>query len=244
VKNEIIKINDWTLTKIDESAEPMIADLDLATRLGYKRPTDIRKIIKRMVEAGQLGERCATVAYHQEVGGQEVTAYYLTESQSLKVIARSKTDAADKILDEVIAVYLAYRRGQLTPAPDAEAIAKLIRETIREEVRLALSPAPVPAPKTYPTLHLQEAPVRVLIKADDFDALLREFLERFYLESPQTNTLIHDMLNLFNNGWRWQWPRVHLEPFMKSLQRLLPGRVTVTGKYLVIGIVVKEVFNG
>jgi len=30
---ETIKINEWTLTKINDSSEPMIPDLELATRL-------------------------------------------------------------------------------------------------------------------------------------------------------------------------------------------------------------------
>jgi hypothetical protein len=113
--NELIKINNWTLTKIDETTEPMIADLELATRLGYAKPANIRQLIKRMVDAKQLGERCCTVQQRPESGGKEFDVYYLTETQSLKVIARSKTDVADKILDEVIAVYMAYRRGLLSP---------------------------------------------------------------------------------------------------------------------------------
>ena len=114
-----IRVNDWTLTKINEEAEPLVIDTEVAAKLGYKRPGDIRKLIKRMNEAGQLG-RCATVAYRPEEGGKTAEAYYLTEAQTLKVIARSKTEIADKILDEVIAVYLAYRKGLLpTPPPSS-----------------------------------------------------------------------------------------------------------------------------
>jgi hypothetical protein len=111
--NELIKINNWTLTKTDESTEPMIADLELATRLGYANPVNVRKLIKRMIDANQLGS--STVSTVETVRGQVATTYFLTETQSLKVIARSKTDVADKILDEVIAVYMAYRRGLLSP---------------------------------------------------------------------------------------------------------------------------------
>ena len=44
---------------------------------------------------------------------QVVNEYWLTERQALKVIAKSETEVADQILDEVIAVFVAYRRGQL-----------------------------------------------------------------------------------------------------------------------------------
>lgn len=232
MKNEIIKINDWTLTKIDETTEPMIADLELATRLGYKQPVTIKKIIKRMADAGQLGV-LATVG-NGETGARAGFSYYLTESQSLKVIARSKTDVADKILDEVIAVYLAYRRGQLTPAPNAEAIAKLIRETVQEEVRLAL------APKSYPPLQLRAARDREPIEGTELDALIREFVSRFCTENPRRNTPVNELRDLFNNGAHWRDPRVEIGPFTDSMRRIFPNRVVTAGHCVLVGIELKR----
>jgi hypothetical protein len=44
---------------------------------------------------------------------QLVNEYWLTEAQALKVSAKSETAIADQILDEVIRVFIAVRRGQL-----------------------------------------------------------------------------------------------------------------------------------
>ena len=122
--SEIITINDWTLTKAEGADEPLVPDMEIAAKLGYKRPGNIRKLITRMIAAGQL-DRCSTVEHRPENGGRAVEAYLLSEQQALKVIARSETQVADKILDEVIAVYIAWRKGQLpapAPAPVAAGI--------------------------------------------------------------------------------------------------------------------------
>ena len=44
-------------------------------------------------------------------------AYYLDEKNALRVIRRCETDKADDVMDEVIAVYLAYRHGELPSKP-------------------------------------------------------------------------------------------------------------------------------
>jgi hypothetical protein len=36
------------------NGEPMIEDLELAKRLGYENPYNIRKLVRSMMEAGQL----------------------------------------------------------------------------------------------------------------------------------------------------------------------------------------------
>jgi hypothetical protein len=110
-----IQVKDWTLTQIDEEKEPRIFDLELAARLGFAQQYDIRKLIKRMASSGQLEGIVATVAKNTGKRGRPSESYYLTKAQALKVIARSETPTADKILDEVIAVYIAYQEGQLPP---------------------------------------------------------------------------------------------------------------------------------
>jgi len=125
---DIIKVNGWTLTQEGEG-EPLIQDLELATRLGYERPETIRKLIARMTEAGQLGGTHSTVEQLPGRGRRPTKVYHLTEAQSLKVIARSKTSAADKILDEVIAVYIQWRRGQLAaPAPVPSGLEQQVKQ--------------------------------------------------------------------------------------------------------------------
>lgn len=106
-------VDGWTLGFVG-SDEPRVRDLDLAEHLGFERPRNIRKLIGRI-----CGERgvCSTV--ERTVNGRPATEYWLTEAQALKVIAKSETAKADAILDEVIAVYMAWRRGQFTQAPVA-----------------------------------------------------------------------------------------------------------------------------
>jgi hypothetical protein len=166
--NEIIKIHGWTLTKTEGADEPLVPDTEIAAKLGYKRPGNIRKLITRMVNAGQL-DRCSTVEHRPENGGRAVEAYLLTEQQALKVIARSETQVADKILDEVIAVYMAWRKGQLpapapaTPALDASQVQQIIAATAAATAQamapmikaLAESLRPAPALPPASPRHLQ-----------------------------------------------------------------------------------------
>jgi hypothetical protein len=56
---------------------------------------------------------------------KHATTYWLTEVQALKVIAKSETATADAILDEVIAVFVAWRRGELAATTDARLVEAL-----------------------------------------------------------------------------------------------------------------------
>lgn len=117
-----------------EEEEPRVRDLELAERLGYDRPRDVRKLIARMIEEGKFASchvrdtvsrtwhdgsvlvRRSAEAVAMPRGGereQEVAEYWLTEAQALKVIAKSETKRADQILDEVIRVFILARRGLL-----------------------------------------------------------------------------------------------------------------------------------
>lgn len=114
--SDIIKINDWTLTKIEEEREPLILDTELAAKLGYTRPGSIRILIKRLIQSGALGVCNKTMQTSGSKGGRPAEVYYLTERQALKIIAHAETEIANKILDEVIDVYESWRKGEL-PAP-------------------------------------------------------------------------------------------------------------------------------
>jgi hypothetical protein len=102
--------------------EPLIRDLDAAARLGFARPRDIRKLIERLWPENARPIQRATVARRNVRGGgvQEyrVDEYWLTEAELLKLCARAETKVAEAVLDEMIAVYMAVRRGLLPrPAP-------------------------------------------------------------------------------------------------------------------------------
>lgn len=111
-------INGFRVRKDDVGGEPRIQDIELAKRLGYRRPRDIRQLIKRLLADGKLkdsGARCTvplpqTGAVHDE--------YWLDERSALKVIAKSETDLADDILTDVIEVFVRVRRhGNLRHHP-------------------------------------------------------------------------------------------------------------------------------
>lgn len=108
----------WTLYAAHSGGEPTIKDLDWAERLGFERPRNIRNLIKRMADAGKLGTVvCSAVKQTSgSAGGRTAVEYYLTKSQALKVAAKSETQLADALLDEMIAVFLAYEQG-VTPPP-------------------------------------------------------------------------------------------------------------------------------
>lgn len=226
-----IQINEWTLTKQEDKSEPLIQDLELATKLGYASPVTIKKLIKRMVDAGQLG--VVSTVGNGEVGGRAGLNYFLDERQSLKIIARSKTDVADKILDEVIEVYLAYRRGQLPASTESTrdlALAKL-KEAIAEKqewaIRLALELNPN-TPRAFARAPLQLPAKPAEPAEEDLDDRLRAFLLRWYLEDPASSVSVSSMQHTFN-ATHWRSRPVLFVPLSDALARLLPGRVQRSG---------------
>lgn len=136
--------SSWTLYKDD--SRPYIRDLDWAERLGYERPRDIRELIRRLASEGRLGV-CRTVRQTSgALGGRPATEYYLTEGQALKVAAKSETDYADAILDQIIAVFFAVRDGARGPQKGGMGsgidlgalIRKELTAAVQEEVRAAV----------------------------------------------------------------------------------------------------------
>jgi hypothetical protein len=108
----VVNVEGWTLSRFDTDEEPRVRDLDLAERLGYERPRDVRDLIKRLVSDGKLGEVfCRTAP--QNGRGRPSTEFWLTEAQALKVTAKSETAKADALLDEIIRVFMLARRGLL-----------------------------------------------------------------------------------------------------------------------------------
>lgn len=66
---------------------------------------------------------------------QVVNEYWLTEAQALKVIAKSDTAIADTILDEVIGVFIAVRRGMLA-APQQVPVLSTSPVFVRRQFRV------------------------------------------------------------------------------------------------------------
>lgn len=94
--------------------EPRILDLRVAERLGFARPNDIRKLIKRNeAELADYGGLRHDGVNPSTVGGRPTEAYLLNEGQILLLAMKSDATNAIAIRKEVITVYQAWRRGEL-----------------------------------------------------------------------------------------------------------------------------------
>lgn len=91
-----------------------VLDVELARKLGFGRPRDIRKLIERLRKEGELLGvlQRATVA-RKELSGNlietTVTEFWLTLEEALFVTAKSETKTANEILKAVIRVFLSAR---------------------------------------------------------------------------------------------------------------------------------------
>lgn len=107
---QAITINDL----IVHNEVPTILDLRLAETLGYEEPRMIRKLIKRNVEElGRYGEVCATVSQTSPSGGRPGESFHLNEPQALLVCMKADTDKAADAREQIIRVFMAWRRGEL-----------------------------------------------------------------------------------------------------------------------------------
>jgi Winged helix-turn-helix DNA-binding len=120
-----LTVETWPLSFWSDDKEPRVLDLDLADRLGYSRPRDIRKLVERMIEKRQLTDVRATVSRSSIPNGgfRDDSAYHLTETQALKVAAKSETEPADKLLDEIIRVFLLAKQGKLPGQSNPQSVA-------------------------------------------------------------------------------------------------------------------------
>jgi hypothetical protein len=108
----ISKIPDIGLTEIE--SEPRARDIDLAERLGFSRPRNIRRLIERhRSELEQFGT-CSTV--ERVMRGNDVTEYWLNEEQALLMSILSNAPNAAAVRAMLIRVFVAYRRGHLVEA--------------------------------------------------------------------------------------------------------------------------------
>lgn len=113
--SNIVSINGYPVQY--HNGEPEIDDLSIADRLEYAQHRDIRKLIKRMINNGQLTESHVRATVARLPNGIKSTAYYLTEKGCLKVIVKSETKMADEITDEIIDVFIAARKDATRPRP-------------------------------------------------------------------------------------------------------------------------------
>ncbi|MBS1091049.1 phage antirepressor KilAC domain-containing protein [Gluconobacter sp. Dm-74] len=104
--------------------ELRILDTDLATRLGFAKPTKIRDLIKRHV--GSLEKMGPLPTVGRVINGGNATEHYLNEEQALFITAKSETTAATKITIEIVTQFAAFKRGEVA----APAVPTSFREAL------------------------------------------------------------------------------------------------------------------
>lgn len=128
-----IKIDDLN----ESSGEPRVLDIRLAEALGFDKPRNIRDLIQRNEnELAAYSEVYRTARQTSEQGGRPGTEYWLTEEQALLICMRSDAPRAPAVRAEIIAVFMAWRRGK-TPAISHQAIDAVIDrqlEPIRADI--------------------------------------------------------------------------------------------------------------
>lgn len=119
------EVQGWPLAVVQSDAGEVatIEDVELGRRLGFERPSNIRKLIARY--AASLG-----VLRHGAPGPDpRFRPYLLTEQQACFIAAKSETSKANELLRGMIAVFLAWRNGKLRPVAAADTgIAALVAE--------------------------------------------------------------------------------------------------------------------
>lgn len=114
----IVRVDGFEFHAAARGAEPEVLDVDLAKRLGYARPRDVRKLIARLAIDGILNESDLRAAVaRKSLAGKagssrvvDVTEYWLAESGALKVMAKSDTPNAIAGLDAMVRAFLAAKR--------------------------------------------------------------------------------------------------------------------------------------
>lgn len=97
--------------------EPRVSHVRLSAVLGYDSPHRLADLIERnAAELERYGEVSRTVRETTSKGGRPGRDYWLNEAQALLACIRSDAPNAPDVRQQVIEVYMAYRRGEL-PAP-------------------------------------------------------------------------------------------------------------------------------
>lgn len=140
----VINQDGWELSLWNDMPddEPRIRDVDLAERLGFKRPRKIRDLIERTFASGMRPNMRPTVGRIPVGPGRKgvredvVHEYWLTEEEALEVTVASQTPKAKEIRRLIIRTFVAVRRGLIETTP-----------TKSQVLALLLAPEFLPAPE-------------------------------------------------------------------------------------------------
>lgn len=138
------------IVTVDGQQEPLVVDTELAERLGYTQPRQIRELINRLAEDpgfGQIQRRRTVRRQRTRNGGEReytIEEYLLTEEQALEVVTKSETPKAKQLTRIIIRVFQAWRKNQLvTPSQAAviqqSQINELVQSTIKEVIPMFLA---------------------------------------------------------------------------------------------------------
>lgn len=126
---EIVNVNPIQEVILAEvEGIPRTRDLELADRLGFRRPHELRRLIQRNMGEIESHGVCVTVTKTSGLaGGRPGREFWLNEEQSLLVAILSEAPNAPAVRSMLIKVFVAWRRGHL----DSVDLPADIRETLR-----------------------------------------------------------------------------------------------------------------
>jgi hypothetical protein len=111
-KHWIARLGDRQLPLERQSdQETRVQDIRLAEFVGFKRPRNIRRLIRNMIAAGKLSDvHCRSVTERQSTGqGGEreftVVEYWLTRTQALLVVTQSDTPRAWEMTKAIVSAF-------------------------------------------------------------------------------------------------------------------------------------------
>lgn len=100
--------------------EPRLKDTLLAERLGFAEPRMVRKLIERNAAELEAYGPLHSARELTLIGSgakRETSVYYLNEAQTLLICMFSRTAKAAEVRTQVIAVFMAWRRGETFGQP-------------------------------------------------------------------------------------------------------------------------------
>lgn len=117
--NAVLSLSDL---RVVSEEEPRLQDLKIAEALGFERPRNIRNLIKANIcELERFGALLQSAKAVTSGRGRqmEVSEYWLNEEQALLIATLSDAPRAAEVRHMLIKVFVAWRRGQVPPAPES-----------------------------------------------------------------------------------------------------------------------------
>lgn len=120
----------------EHEGEPRVKDVDIAKRLGFDRPRNIRPLIERHRGALELLGPISLYRAAKSTAGRPDEGYWLNEAQALYIGSKSDAPNAPAVLIMLINVFMAWRRGHL-PAVANTSLPADVMEMIRRDDGIA-----------------------------------------------------------------------------------------------------------